>query len=131
MSTKAYREANREQIVARRKSLRGAGYYKAWYAAHREKALAAAKVYYKANRERITTYQKERVKANPERVSALHKAWRRANPEKVVAWAKTWRKTNPEKAAETKWRYRLGPSAPPELIDALAMWSMVRRELNK
>ena len=88
-------------------------------------------MYHEANRERILTYQKELRKANPESILASQKAWYRANPEKAAAWAKTWREVNPEKAAASRWRYRLGPDASPELIEARALWSMVRREIRK
>ena len=93
--------------------------------------LARAKMYHAANRERILTYQKELRKANPERVLAIRKAWGVANPGKAAAWAKTWREVNPEKAVASRWRYRLGPDASPELIEARALWSMVRREIRK
>ena len=74
---------------------------KAWYAANREKMLAAAKAYREANREKI---------------AASLKAYREAHPEKIAA---------------AMWRHRLGPDTPPELIEARALWSMVRRELRK
>ena len=80
-------------------------------------------------------YQKEYRKNNPEKIRAIKKKYNAANREKNAAYHKAYCKANPEKMrmfyAKGSWRYCLGPSAPPELIDALAMWSMVRRELNK
>jgi hypothetical protein len=70
-------------------------------------------------------------KANPEKKTALDKAWHEANREKVAARGKVWQDANPEKVLASKWRYILGPDAPPELIAARVMWALVRRELRK
>ena len=91
----------------------------------------STKAWYEANREKTAARNKAWYEANPEKVLAIKKAYREANPEKVLAASNAYREANPEKAAARQWRYDLGPDAPPELIEARTMWTLVRRELRK
>lgn len=55
MSTKAWREANREKLASRRK---------AYYEANKEKAASQVKAYREANKEKVAAQDKARSKAN-------------------------------------------------------------------
>lgn len=64
---KAYREANREKVLARHKTYREA---------NREKVLVGQKTYREANRETELAREKAYREANPEKVLAREKAYR-------------------------------------------------------
>ena len=95
----------------------------------------STKAWREAHPEYHKRYQKEYRKNNPEKIRAIKKKYNAANREKNAAYHKSYCKANPEKMrmfyAKGSWRYCLGPSAPPELIAALAMWTMVRHEIRK
>jgi hypothetical protein len=95
----------------------------------------STKAWRDANPEYHKRYQIEYCKNNPEKIRAKQKRYDAANREKRAAFHKAYCKANPEKMralyAKGFWRRTLGPDAPPELIDAYALWTMVRRELRK
>jgi 5-methylcytosine-specific restriction endonuclease McrA len=105
---KAYREANREKEAARKKAYREANWEKeaaqkkAYREANPEKVAAQKKAYHEANREKVAAQQKAYREANPEKVAARHRAYREANPEKVAARNKAYREANREKEAAHK-----------------------------
>jgi hypothetical protein len=118
MSTKA----SRDKKIA---------YMKAYREANRQKIAASSHAWYEANCEKMRAYSKAYRKANLEKVLANLNAWRAANPEKTAANHKAYFEANCEKITARQWRRALGPDAPPELIAARAMWTLVRRELRK
>ena len=95
----------------------------------------STKAWREAHPEYDKRYQKEYRKNNPEKIRAIQKKYRAANREKNAAYFRAYCKANPEKMrmlyAKGSWRKTLGPDAPPELIDAYVMWTMVRSELRK
>ena len=73
---KAYREANREEIVAKQK---------AYYEANREEIAAKRRAYYEANWEEIAAKQKAYREANREEIAAKKRAYYEANREEIAA----------------------------------------------
>tara|TARA_R110000822_G_scaffold171515_1_gene311269 strand:+ start:1015 stop:1560 length:546 start_codon:yes stop_codon:yes gene_type:complete len=78
---KAYREANKDKILAQKK---------AYYRAHLKINKKYYRAYYKANKEKI----KAQREANKKRIKAYNKAWREANREKITTLGKAYYQTN-------------------------------------
>ena len=99
---KAYREANRERLMA---------YDKARYHANKERHAIRRKAYYDANREEQIAYSKAHYWSHKEERAAYNKAYREAHKEKAHAERKAWGEANKEKiSAYNKKRYMDDPS---------------------
>lgn len=85
---KAYREANKGLIAAKKK---------AWAAANKESIAAKKKAWRQSNKESIDAQKKAWDAANPDKVKGYQKAYREANKEKVKAYQKAWAAANPDK----------------------------------
>ena len=87
---KAYREKNRERLVAADRARYEAkrDELKAQQKAYRDgndELKAKKRPYYQANRERIIAKEKARYATQPERIQAVQREWRAANPDAVRA----------------------------------------------
>jgi 5-methylcytosine-specific restriction endonuclease McrA len=87
----AYREANKEKLIATAKAYRRANIEKltAYREANKEKMNAYNKEYYQVNKEKLTAYRE----ANKEKLTA----YRKANKEQRDAYMKSYAQTNPGK----------------------------------
>ena len=81
---------------------------KIWYAANRERRLAAGKAWDAANRDRKKSASRAWYLANRERRLAAGKAWDAANRDRRLGYAKSWHESNRElKRARSKLWYAL------------------------
>lgn len=87
MSDKAYRDANREKVLAGKLAYREA---------NRELLRAKAKDYYARNKEKAAAYRE----ATREHISAKNKKWRDANPDRRATLRKHWQSENRGKTAQ-------------------------------
>lgn len=76
-----------------------AAYMKAWREANREKLLAKRKAYCEANKEHIAACTKAYREANKEQKAACNKAWYETNREKILAQKKVYNAANRESIA--------------------------------
>jgi hypothetical protein len=83
---KAYYEANREEIIARKT---------AYYEANREEIIARQTAYYEANREEIIARQTAYYEANREEIIARKTAYCEANREEIIARQTSYRMEHP------------------------------------
>jgi hypothetical protein len=81
VSTKKWRQANPEKVLARRRK---------WNAENPEKVAASAKKWAKGNSGKAKKWQQ----ANPEKVAINSKKWQQANPEKVAINSKKWKQNH-------------------------------------
>jgi len=103
----AYREANREKLLAdaaayreaKREKLRAAG--RRYAAAHRKQARRRSSAWYKANRQRALANAKAWADANPAKVQSKAKRHYDRNSERYRQAAKTYRANNPDKWRDT------------------------------
>lgn len=117
MSTKAWKEANKEKISLANKTYRKnnkeklAAYSKTWRENNKEKVSLDNKAWRIANKET----QRAKNKAWSESNKENKKAQRKANKEKIAAQAKAYRKAHPEvfRAIDTKRRAAKLQQTPP------------------
>ena len=109
---KAYREANKEKILAKEIAYRKANRenlaakQRAYAQANKEKVVAKNKAWYEANREKVIASQKAYREANREKRAAIKKAWYEANKEEVIAKTKAYNEANKERVAANSARRR-------------------------
>ena len=103
MYSKAYRDAHREALKARRHAYyvqnkaRSAATCRAYYVKHREQIVTRAKGYReRSDKARRAAYDTAYRAANSERIRARQNAWYEQNKPVVIARAAAWRKENPE-----------------------------------
>ena len=94
---KAYREENREKILAQKKVYREE---------NKKKIAAYQKVYRKENKEQQAAYNKAYNQENKEKILAQKKVYREENKEKIAARDKVYKQKNKEKIAATKKVYQ-------------------------
>ena len=112
---KAYYEANKEKIKARKKAHYKANKEKikardkAWREANKEKKTANNKAYYIANKKKISAWHKAYYEANKEKIKAYNKSYYEANKEKIKPKYKAYYEANKEKrkAYELKFNYNI------------------------
>ena len=94
---KAYREANRAKISARRK---------AWREANSTREKEKAKAYNTKNKDLIAAQKHEYYLANKERINVRNKEYAQKNPKVMAKACKKWREKNPEKARDALYSWR-------------------------
>ena len=105
---KAWYEANREKILAKREANKEekAAYSRAYQEANKEKIAEQRKAYYESNKKKILAYQKAYREANKKKIAAYQKAYGEANTEKKAAYKKAYYIANKEKITECNKAYK-------------------------
>jgi hypothetical protein len=127
LNGKAYREANRERIAAKKKAYNDANKEnrRAYYEANKENRRA----YHEANKEKIAAHHKAYCEANKEKLAAQQKAHREDNREKIA----TYNRRMVKSIADSYVAGRMGlpvKDIPQEVIEVKRLLITIKRELK-